>query len=158
MSYQNPFGWTLPETDAMLDEAPAAPLDDPAHSIAERLVMLAHRSFNDKVWGQSTGRLPFYWERFGQHLEGSTNNRDVAAWWGAMMGAIQGSPLWSTAVLHEKNLLCHPMMLPSTPVPDQHVLATLRTYHLDLRDRCRVWAKVRRDLRATAIIDDKGGR
>lgn len=154
MTYTNPFGWVLPETDAMLDVAPAAPLDDPAHSIAERLTMLAHLSFNDQVWGKNTGRLPYYWERFGQHLEGATNNRDLAAWWGAMMDAVQGTPLRSTTVTHEKNLLCHPSMLPTTPVPDQRVLATLRTYNLDLRDRCRVWAKFRRDLRDTAIIDD----
>lgn len=156
MTYENPFGWTLPETDALLDQAPAAPLEIPAHSIAERLTMLAHLSFNKKVWGGSTQNLPFYWERFGQHLEGSTNNRDVAAWWGAMMDAIQGVPLTNMGLLHEKNLLCHPTTLPNTPVPDQQVMAILRTYNLDLRDRVRVWRKVRRDQFETETIEDQG--
>lgn len=147
----NQFGWNLPLTDSMLEEeSPYAPLGDPASNVAERLVMLAHLSFNSKVWGYHTGRGVRYWTAFGEHVEGSTNNADVASWWGALMTNLPGVPLRATTLLHEKNLLCHPLTLPGTQVEDGDVLAVLRTHTLDLRDRTRVWAKIRREARSAA--------
>lgn len=145
----NPFGWHLPLTDSMLEEeSPYAPLDDPAGNIAERLVMLAHLSFDSKVWGSQTGRGGRYWAALGEHIEGSTNNPDVASWWGSLMSNLPGVPLRQTMLLHEKNLLCRPTRLPTTQVDDGEVLMVLRTYTLDLRDRTRVWAKTRREHRS----------
>ena len=148
----NNFGWNLPLTDLMLnEESPYAPLDDPAENIAERLVMLAHLSFDPSVWGGHTGRNGRYWSAFGEHLEAATNNATLAAWWSALMRDLPGTPIRLTRLLHEKNLLCRPTRLPATTVPDEAVLMVLRVHTLDLRDRARVWAKVRRE---TAAAED----
>lgn len=140
----NPYGWNLPLTDDMLDTSPYAPLDSPEQNIAERLVMLAHLSYDSKVWGS---RLPRYWGAFAEHVESSTNNPDVASWWGALERSMPLADIRNTMLVHEKNLLCHPTKLPGTPVQDGDVLMVLRTYTSDLKDRTRVWAKVRRDAR-----------
>lgn len=154
----NPHGWTLPLTDSMLtEESPYAPLDDPAESIAERLVMLAHLSFNSDVWGSHTGRAKRYWPAFGEHVEASTNNPDVAAWWCTLMSELPGVPLNSPMLLHEKNLLIHPTRLPVTQVEDAEVLMVLRNYALDLRDRARVWVKVRQEIRSAAQAELAAG-
>lgn len=148
----NIFGWHLPLTDLMLDEeSPYAPLDDPAENIAERLVMLAHLSFDASVWGGHTGRTGRYWTALGEHIEASTNNASLAGWWSSLMRDLPGVPLRLTTLLHEKNLLCRPTRLPTTQVGDDQVLMVLRVHTLDLRDRVRVWAKVRRETRA---VDD----
>ena len=145
----NPFGWPLPLTDKMLDdESPYASFQDPAQNIAERLIMLGHLGFN------ASSRADRYWPGFRERAEAATNNPDVAAWWGAFMDEIVGQPLRSPMLMHEKNLLCHPTTLPGTQVEDQDVLLVLRQYSLDLTDRCRVWAKMRRDMKASERIEN----
>lgn len=144
----NRYQWPLPLTDAMIeDEMPYAPLPEPAEDIAQRLVMLAHLTFNQKIWGSSTGRIERYWPALGEHIETATNNPDLASWWQTLMGDIVGVPLVSMDLLHEKNLLLHPRALPGTQVEDEAVLQVLRDYTLDLRDRARVWARTRRAMR-----------
>lgn len=158
--HENPFGWTLPVTDLMLyDESPYVPLVDPAQNIAERLVMLAHLCFSNKVWGVHTGRMGRYWDALGEHIEGCANsNPDLASWWGHLMRDLPGEALKHKPLLHEKNLLCRPMSLPGTQVADQDVLMALRTYNYDLRDRARMWAQMRREMRskARAAIEAEG--
>lgn len=144
------YGWYLPKTDAMLNEMPYAPLDPPAHNIAERLVLIGHRAFNADVWGSMTGRAERYWPAFGDYLHYATANPDLPTWWAAFMDGIRGVPLRNIALLHEKNLLCHPTKLPGTQVDDQEVLDAIRTYHADLRDRCRVWVRTRRETNEAA--------
>ena len=133
------------------DESPYASFQDPAQNIAERLVMLGHLAYNASIWSSRLGR---YWPGFSERVEASTNNPDVASWWGAFMDQIVGLPLKSTMLLHEKNLLCHPTTLPGTQVEDQDVLLILRQYPLDLTDRCRIWAKMRRDMKAQDRIEN----
>lgn len=148
----NDFGWPLPLTDKMLeDESPYAAFPDPAQNIAERLVMLAHLSYNSGIW---SSRLDRYWPGFRERAEAATNTPDVASWWQGFMDQIGGQPLKSTMLLHEKNLLCHPTTLPGTQVDDQDVLLVLRQYSLDLTDRCRIWVKTRRELKASERVDD----
>lgn len=148
----NQFGWPLPLTDKLLeDESPYASFQDPAQNIAERLVMLGHLSFNAAVW---SSRLDRYWIGFRERAEAATNNPDVASWWGSFSDQIVAAPLKSTMLLHEKNLLCHPTTLPGTQVDDQDVLLVLRQYSLDLTDRCRIWVKTRKNLRAQDRVLD----
>ena len=143
----NPYGWSLPATDALLEEMPYAPLAAPAENIAERLVMLGHLAYNINIWGSETGRGERYWPAFGDYLNAATANPDLPTWWSAFMQGINGAPIRSLDLLHEKNLLCRPTTLPSTQVDDQAVLDVMRQYGTDLRDRCRVWVKTRRELR-----------
>lgn len=148
----NPHGWHLPMTDQMLEvESPYRPLADPAESVAERLVMLAHLSFKSSVWST---RLDRYWAAFGEHVEGSTNQPTVAEWWEALMRDLPGDMLRSPLLLHEKNLLCRPAVLPVTPVLDADVLMVLRTHPLEMRDRTRLWAKFRREARVAVAADE----
>lgn len=133
------------------DESPYASFQDPAQNIAERLIMLGHLSFNSAIW---SSRIERYWPGFRERAEAATNNPDVASWWGSFMDQIVGQPLKSSMLLHEKNLLCHPATLPGTQVDDQDVLLVLRQYSLDLTDRCRIWVKTRRELRATERVED----
>lgn len=153
----NPYGWPTPITDEMLTESLLPPLPTPAESIAERLVMLAHLSFDPSVWGGSTGRISGYWVALGNRVESSTNEITVATWWEVLMKDLPGVPLKDLDLLHEKNLLIRPEQLPGTPVDDDEVLTVLRTHTLELRDRTRRWAKERRDLRATeaTITEDE---
>lgn len=144
----NPYGWPTPLTDSMLADGLLPPLPTPEESIAERLVMLAHRSFNTNMWGPGSGRLATYWTAFGNRIESATNETSVATWWEVLMKDLQGKPLGDLDLLHEKNLLIRPESLPGTSVPDDEVLTVLRTHTLELRDRTRRWAKERRDLRA----------
>lgn len=143
----NPFGWHLPETDALLATSPYAPLPDPAENIAERLVMLGHLAFNVDVWGANPQRLARYWEGYGERIEGATNVPTVSTWWDRLMRDLSGVPLRSIPLIHEKNLLCRPTALPTTVVTDPAVLTVLRTHTLELRDRARVWARIRREAR-----------
>lgn len=145
----NPYGWPTPVTDDMLSEALLAPLPTPAESIAERLVMLAHLSFDTSMWGPTSGRLAGYWVAFGNRIEVATSEITVATWWETLMRELPGVPIRDSDTLHEKNLLIRPEQLPGTPVPDEDVLTILRTHPLELRDRTRRWAKERRELRAT---------
>lgn len=146
----NPYGWNLPLTDAMLDdESPYLALDDPAQNIAERLTMLVHLGFEPDVWGANSGRLDRYWDAFRERLEGATNQADVAGWWGTVVTDMPCRRL-PVGLTHEKNLLTRPLALPVTPVPDGDVLAVWRIHSHDLRDRCQVWARARRELRAAA--------
>lgn len=148
----NPFGWHLPRTDLMLsNESPYAPLDIAEHSIAERLTMLAHLTFDKRVWGS---RLDRYWDAFAERIEDAANSPDVASWWTHLMRELSKRGLTSSLLLHEKNLLCHPRLLPGTQVNDQAVLAVFRTHTYDLRDRTRMWVHTRRELRAAAEVDD----
>ena len=148
----NEFGWFLPLTDHMLNaEMPYPPLSDPAQNIAERLVMLAHLSFNSRIWSPRRDR---YWPGFRERAEAATNNPDVATWWGTFIESIEGKPLRKVSLLHEKNLLCHPLTLPGTQVEDQDVLAVFRRYSMDLVDRARVWVSVRRSLSKDVRIED----
>lgn len=148
----NQFGWPLPLTDKMLeDESPYAAFQDPAQNIAERLIMLGHLGFNASIWSSRADR---YWPGFRERAEAATNNPDVASWWQGFMDEIIGQPLRSPMLLHEKNLLCHPATLPGTQVEDQDVLLILRQYSLDLTDRCRIWAKTRRDLKASERVEN----
>lgn len=147
----NQFGWPLPLTDHMLEnESPYASFTDPAQNIAERLIMLGHLSFNSTIWSR---RIDRYWPGFRDRVEDATNCPDVAAWWDRFMSQIVGVPLRSSLLLHEKNLLCHPTTLPGTQVDDQDVLHVLRTYPLDLTDRCRIWVKMRRELKPNEVVD-----
>lgn len=153
-AYLNPYGWHLPITDAMLEESPYLPLDDPAQNIAERLVMLAHRSFNTKVWATSPDRIKAYWDGFGARIQGCANKADLVSWWFDLGEQMSLAPFRDALILHEKNLLLHPTKLPTTQVDDQDVLELLRGhYALDIRDRTRLWAKVRRDAREARIAE-----
>lgn len=156
-SQTNPHGWPTPLTDEMLTESLLPPLPLPAESIAERLVMLAHLSFDVSMWGPSSGRIAGYWTALGNRIESSTNEITVATWWEVLMKDLPGVPLKDLDILHEKNLLIRPTQLPGTPVDDDEVLTVLRTHTLELRDRTRRWAKERRDLRATeaAIAEEE---
>lgn len=140
----NAFGWPLPVTDDLLAISPYMPLADPAENVAERLVILAHLSFDTKVWST---RLDRYWAAFGEHVEASTNQPTVRGWWSALMRDMPGVMLRSPLYLHEKNLLIRPALLPGTSVADADVLRVLREDFLELRDRTRLWAKVRRESR-----------
>lgn len=152
----NPYGWHLPLTDKMIyEESPYAALEEPAQNIAERLVMLAHLGFNQKVWGGQSGRIDRYWPALGERIESATNNPDVSTWWNEVMQEMAGVPLRSPMLMHEKNLLCRPRSLPQTPVEDQEVLAVLRQYTLELRDRARIWVKVRRDMREVVANEEE---
>lgn len=146
--HTNAYGWPTPLTDAMLTESLLPPLPTPEESVAERLVMIAHRCFDPAVWGAGTGRLGTYWTAFGNRVESATNETTVATWWEVLMKDLPGLPVRDLDLLHEKNLLIRPQALPGTPVPDDEVLTILRTHTLELRDRTRRWAKERRDLRA----------
>lgn len=148
----NAFGWPMPLTDRILeDESPYASFQDPAQNIAERLILLGHLTYNSAIW---SSRLDRYWPGFRERVEAATNNPDVASWWGSFQQKIGGVAIKNPMLLHEKNLLCHPTTLPGTQVDDQDVLLVLRQYSLDLTDRCRVWVKVRRDLRAQDRVED----
>lgn len=148
----NPFGWPLPLTDHMLEvESPYAPFADPAENIAERLTMLAHLTFNARVWGGASGRIGRYWPALGEHIETAASNRDIPSWWAALMQEISGEPILLPGLLHEKNYLMHPATLPSTQVPDDAVLDVFRTHTLDLRDRARFWVKTRRAMKEAAL-------
>lgn len=149
MNPTNPYGWPTPITDDMLTEATLPPLPTPAESIAERLVMLAHLSFDVAVWGPRTGRIGSYWVALGNRVHTATNEITVATWWEHLMNNLPGVPLRDLDLLHEKNLLIRPAQLPGTPVDDEDVLTVLRAHTLELRDRTRRWAKERRDLRRT---------
>lgn len=140
-------------TDAMLEQSPYAPFTDPAQNIAERLVMLTHRTFNAKMWGSASGRAERYWPGMTERLELTSGSvDDLAEWWGLMISEIKGMPLRSTTLLHEKNLLCHPTTLPVTQVKDQDVLLVLQRYTLDLVDRTRIWVRVSREARNAAAL------
>lgn len=155
--HKNPYGWPTPLTDAMLSEGLLLPLPTPPEAIAERLVMLAHLSFDSSVWGGNTGRVAGYWTALGNRVESSTNEITVATWWEVLMKDLPGVALRDIDLLHEKNLLIRPAQLPGTPIDDDEVLTVLRTHTLELRDRTRRWAKERRDLRATeaAIAEEE---
>lgn len=153
-----PIGrWPLPITDAMLEESPYRPLDDPAESVAERLFMLAHLAFDANVWGVGTGRLPRYWEKLGEHADAACSQPTVATWWEQVMRELPGVALTHTGILHEKNLLIRPANL-HPAVPDEDVMAIFRTHALELRDRTKLWAKTRRENRSsraeTPVVDD----
>lgn len=161
--WENPFGWNLPLTDAMLsEEMPYPPLDDPAESVAERLFLLLHLSFNATVWGGSSGRVKDYWPAFRNRLETATNMPTLSAWWGESFKTLPGVPLRSIPLLHEKNLLTRPQRLPVTQVDDKRVLLVVRMNAVELADRTRAWAHFRRTLRservaeAEAIVEDGG--
>lgn len=153
----NPYGWPTPLTDEMLTDSLLPPLPTPEESIAERLVMLAHLTFDASVWGGNTGRISGYWTALGNRVESSTTEITVATWWEVLMKDLPGVALKDIDLLHEKNLLIRPTQLPGTPVDDDEVLTVLRTHTLELRDRTRRWAKERRDLRATeaAIAEEE---
>lgn len=150
----NPFDWDLPLTDAMLyDESPYEALPDPAQNIAERLTFLVHLGFDVDVWGGNTGRLDRYWDAFRERIESATNQEDVAAWWGMVVADMPCRRMRNLGLIHEKNLLTRPASLYPQPVADADVLAVWRVHSHDLRDRCQVWARARRDLR-NAIQDE----
>lgn len=149
MTTTNPYGWPTPLTDDMLAESTLPPLPTPAESIAERLAMLAHLSFDATRWGSGSGRLGTYWTAFGNRMEAATSEITVATWWETLMVELPGVPLRDLDTLYEKNRLIRPTQLDGTTVPDEDVLSVLRNHTLELRDRTRVWAKERRDLRAT---------
>lgn len=154
MAYRNPFGWPTPLTDDLLTISIIEPLATAPESIAERLVFLAHLSFDPSVW---SGRVSTYWTGLGNRILAATSEITVATWWEVLMIELPGLPLRDVDLLHEKNLLIRPATLPGTPVPDEDVLDVLRTHTLELRDRTRRWAKDRRDLRAAdqdATVDD----
>lgn len=151
----NPFGWPLPITDAMLrDELLGPPLDTPAESLAERLVMLAHKSFSTQVWGGNTGRLGGYWAAFGDRIEGATRNASLTRWWETTMKTLPGVPLRNVALVHEKNLMIRPRLLSGTPVDDLDVLVVIQQHSAELRDRTRTWASNRRRLNTGYATED----
>jgi hypothetical protein len=148
----NQFGWRLPLTDRMLSsESPYAPLDVAEQSIAERLMMLAHLTFDTRVWGS---RLDRYWDAFAERVEDAATQPDLASWWTALMRELSKKGLTSTGLLHEKNLLCHPRALPGTPIRDTLVLGVFRSHTIDLRDRTRMWVYTRRQLRVVVADAD----
>lgn len=146
----NPFGWPLPETDALLRDHPEPPLTDPAESLAERLFLLAHKSFSMEVWGGASGRLPKYWDAFADRTESATRNPNVARWWDTVMRMLPGVPLRSIALVHEKNLMIRPSTLTPLAVDDQDVLMVIQGNTLELRDRTRVWVSAQQALRAAS--------
>lgn len=150
MTYKNPWGWPLPTTDKILDDAPYAPLGDPAQNLAERLVWLGHSAFNPDVWGPATGRADKYWTVYGHRIVGSATRPTVTQWWQRLMETLPGVPLNTGGRLHEKNLICHPLTLAPHPVPDEDVLLVLRTEYVDLVDRVRMAVRVRRDTQTAA--------
>src|SRR5699024_4875453 len=125
------FGWPTPMTDEMLHESLLPPLPTPEESIAERLAMLAHLSFDPDVWGPGSGRLAHYWTAFGNRMGSATNEITVATWWEALMTDLPGIALRDLDLLHEKNLLIRPTSLPGTSVDDDEVLTVLRTHTLE---------------------------
>lgn len=150
----NEFGWPLPKTDQMMEvESPYAPPAEPAANLARRLTMLAHLCFDSTVWGGHTGRLERYWPAMAERIEGSAYTPSLSVWWDGLIRDLPGRPLRNTMLLHEKNLMVMPTRLPNTQVADEAVLAVLRENAAHLTDLARVWAKVRRDLRAPAIED-----
>lgn len=141
--YRNPWGWPLNETDAIIGVSEYEPLDDPAASIAERLIYLGHSTFNPDVW---SSRRATYWEAYTARIEGAVNVVDVASWWVNLMQSMSGRPLPMGAKLHEKNLLIYPKQLHPFPVEDSEVLAILRSYTPALIDRVRMSLHIQREL------------
>jgi len=136
----NAWGWELPFTDRLLDVSPYAPLENPAENIAERLVMLAHISYDASVWGS---RIDRYWEALLERIEGAVNAPDVKTFWQYLNDEMPLQPLRIGQPLHEKNQLVRPTSL-SLPVEDRLVLLALRQYPRDLVDRSRMWNTARR--------------
>jgi len=146
----NAFGWDLPFTDSLLDISPYAPLEAPEESVAERLLMLAHLSYDSAVWGS---RLDRYWDGLLERIEGAVNSPTVKEFWQYLSDEGPLVPLRAGQSLHEKNQLCRPATL-SPAVEDRLVLATFRAYPRDLVDRTRMWNVARRAAKADRVESD----
>ncbi len=142
----------LPITDHLLSQKTDRPLEEPAESVAERLLILLHLTFNAEVWGSGTGRIKTYWTALGARVESATANPTVAAWWCDAVQAIAGLPIRRPGVLAEKNRLVRPTHL-DPPVADEDVLDVFRVYTLDLVDRTREWNIDRRATQADTEVD-----
>lgn len=143
----NAWGWPLPATDSLFIDSPYEPLDNPGENIAERLVMIAHLSFNTDVW---SNRIDRYWDGLVERIEGACNTNTVAEFWQRLTDEMALVPLHAGDLLHEKNLLCRPATL-STPVSDFAVLNPLRSYPRDIVDRTRMWNQYRKAAKATKL-------
>lgn len=142
-----PYLWlNLPLTDAILKESAIAPLEDPSASIAERLVILAHKHFNSSEWSSSRSsmRIARYWGALQENVEGAGDAPDCALWWEDMRRYMLLRPTMDD-YLQEKEALIHPTQL-APPVDDQSVLHYMRTYPTTLVDRARVWVATRADM------------
>lgn len=157
VEYRNPFGWPTRATDRLLGESVYRPLGDPAESIAERLVMLAHLGFNADVWAKGPDRLKRYWPGFRERIEDATNSPNVVEMWGRLVSELNALDLRREELRHDRILLCRPKSLPVTPVQDSDVLYVLRAQHHDLVDRTQMWAVERRRAYRTGVQIVDGG-
>lgn len=133
----------LPLTQALRDKSPYPPFDDPNYEVAERLVILAHLTFNRDIWGVSEKRLKRYWEASLEHIRGSANTAHLSTWWQNYIEEMGGMKL-TTDYLHEKNLLVEPQHL-TPPADPAVVLRIFRQEAPYLVDRARVWNKARKE-------------
>lgn len=141
-----PYLWDgLDVTDSMLRETLVSPLPDPAASIAERLVMMAHRHLNPVEWSwtRSSNRAMRYWSALAENVEAAAHSRDCATWWEEMSNYMLLRPTMGP-IAAEKDRLTHPRLL--TPsVEDRDVMDYLRRSPTGLVDRARIWSTSRAD-------------
>lgn len=146
MTNDEPYLWSnLPITDAILRESAVAPLPQAEASVAERLVIMAHKHFNPAEWAstRSAQRVTRYWGAFRENVEAAGSASTCAAWWEDMTRYMLLRPTLDD-YLAEKEALTHPLQL-SPPVDDRDVLHYLRTYPTALTDRARAWVATRED-------------
>lgn len=139
-----PYVWeNLPVTDQMLTESAVRPLPEPAESVAERLVFLAHMHFNPNEWSSRTSRIGRYWGAFQENVEAAATAADCAGWWEEMRTYMLVRETLDK-YLTEKEALTHPTLL-SPAVDDRAVLDNLARYPTTFVDRCRIWRTTRLD-------------
>src|SRR5690625_2018454 len=132
----------LEETNTLLEGYPYSAFDNPAENIAERLIILAHLTYNAEVWGKTPERRKRYWKAFLENVEGGANTNRLSVWWKQFRDGMASRPLNNPDYLHEKNLLLDPTHL-STEVEDREVLDILREQAPYLVDRARFWVRTR---------------
>jgi len=113
----------------------------PAEAVAERMLMLAHLTFNADVWGAD--RRSRYWGAFTDAAAGAVLSACLVEWWSKFVSTMGGVPLGDIALVDEKNRLLRPRLL-TPPVEDSQVLRVMDTHAADLVDRTRVWVHNRR--------------
>lgn len=139
-------------TSELLSLSPYEQFENPAHNLAERLVVLGHLSFNADVWAASPDRIKRYWKAYAENIEGSANTNRLSVWWQQMTEGMACKPLNDIKYLNEKNLLLDPTHLqPSTEESD--VLEVFRRETGYLIDRTRVWVAARRESKKAMLPD-----
>lgn len=140
-------------TTELMKISPYEPFENPAHNIAERLVMLGHLTFNRDVWAASPERIKRYWAAYTENIEGSANTNRLNIWWSQMTEGMASNPLNDIQYLNEKNLLLDPINLQPS-VSESEVLEVFRRETSYLIDRTRVWVNARRQNKLNILVEE----